>query len=252
MKKFAHLNLKYMFPYEYTYFKGGEFDDYILYKYSSYGTETSRTFYMDYTHNQVSIFTAYASFFGLDTFFPNAGNLLNGQKLITAFSSGDGNTVYVMAKGNVAGSINLWTNSNSYYTINEDEFTSQSFTPTSETAVPDQGARFVYSSKYDRYYYSLGNSIYVYLNSNQFTLPNKNQFAVQYGADEEVTFMDINLSTDELYVATYNKTSKRGSFYIYDCKDVRTDNSSAVKPKKEYKDCCGKITYLMYKPSIQS
>ena len=172
--------------------------------------------------------------------------------MITAFGNGDGSTVYVMAKGNVAGSINLWTNSNSYNYINEEDFTSQSFTPTSETAVPDQGARFVYSSKYDRYYYSLGNSIYVYLNSNQFTLPNKNQFAVQYGADEEVTFMDINLSTDELYVATYNKTSKRGSFYIYDCKDVRTDNSSAVKPKKEYKDCCGKITYLMYKPSIQS
>lgn len=252
MKKFAHLNLKYMFPYEYTYFKGGESDDYILFKYSSYGTETSRTFYMDYTHNQVSIFSAYASFFGLDTFFPNPGNLLNGQKLITAFCNGDGSTVYVMAKGNVAGSINLWTNSNSYNYINEEDFTSQSFTPTSKTAVPDQGARFVYSSKYDRYYYSLGNSIYVYLNSNQFTLPNKNQFAVQYGADEEITFMDVNLSTDELYVATYNKTSKRGSFYIYDCKDVRTDNSSAVKPKKEYKDCCGKITYLMYKPSIQS
>lgn len=252
MKKFAHLNLKYMFPYEYTYFKGGESDDYILCKYTSYGSETSRTFFMDYAHNQVSIFSAYASYFGLDTYFPNAGTLLNGQKLITAFGNGDGSAVYIMAQSNVTGSVNLWTNGNSYYYINDNEFTGQSFNPTSETAIPGQGARFVYSSQYDRYYYYVGNCIYVYLNSNQFALPNKDQFALQYGADDEVSFMDVNLSTDELYVATYNKVSKRGSFYIYDCKDVRTDNSGGVKPKKEYKDCCGKITYLMYKPSIQS
>ena len=172
--------------------------------------------------------------------------------MITAFGNGDGSAVYIMAQSNVTGSVNLWTNGNSYYYINDNEFTGQSFNPTSETAIPGQGARFVYSSQYDRYYYYVGNCIYVYLNSNQFALPNKDQFALQYGADDEVSFMDVNLSTDELYVATYNKVSKRGSFYIYDCKDVRTDNSGGVKPKKEYKDCCGKITYLMYKPSIQS
>ena len=252
MKKFAHLNLKYMFPYEYNYFKGGESEDYILCKYSSWGSETSRTFYMDYTNNQVAIFSAYAPYFGIDTYFPNAGTLLDGQKLITAFGNGDGSTVYIMSQNKTTGEINMWANSDSYYYINDNEFTGQSLAPTSETAVPAQGARFVYSSKYDRHYYSIGNKVYVYLSSNKFALPDKDQYAIRYGADDEVSFMDVNLSTDELYVATYNKSSKRGSFYIYDCKDVRTDNSSSVKPKKEYKDCCGKITYLMYKPSIQN
>ncbi len=178
--------------------------------------------------------------------------MLEGQKLITAFGNGDGSTAYIMSQNETTGAVNLWANSNSYYYINDTDFSGQSLTPTSETAMPEQGARFVYSSKYDRHYYSIGNKVYVYLSNNKFALPDKNQFAIQYGADEDVTFMDVNLSTDELYVATYNKASKRGSFRIYDCKDVRTDNSGAVQPKKEYKDCCGKITYLIYKPSIQS
>ncbi len=252
LKKFAHLNLKYMFPYEYEYFKGGESEDYILCKYSSWGSETSRTFFMNYTNNQVAIFSSYAPWFGINSYFPNAGKLLEGQKLITAFGNGDGSTAYIMSQNETTGAVNLWANSNSYYYINDTDFSGQSLTPTSETAMPEQGARFVYSSKYDRHYYSIGNKVYVYLSNNKFALPDKNQFAIQYGADEDVTFMDVNLSTDELYVATYNKASKRGSFRIYDCKDVRTDNSSAVQPKKEYKDCCGKITYLIYKPSIQS
>ncbi len=253
MKKFAHLNLKYMFPYEYSYYAGFESaDDMIFSKYLSWGSEYSRTFYVDYDANKVSIFSAYASYFGLDTYFPDAGNLLDGQTLITVFGNGDGSTTFILAKNNTSGSITLWANSNSYYYINAEEFSGQSMTPTADTAVPGRGARFVYTSTYDRYYYSLDNGVYVYLASNQFTLPTKEQYAIRYGSDEEVTFMDINFSTDELYVATYNKTNKRGSFYIYDCKDVRTDNSAAVQPKKSYKDCCGKITYLMYKPSIQN
>ncbi len=252
MKKFAHLNLKYMFPYEYSYFAGCEAEDMILSKYQSWGSEYSHTFYVDYDANKVSIFSAYASYFGLDTYFPDAGNLLDGQTLITAFGNGDGSTVYILSRNNTTGDINLWANSNSYYYINAEEFEGQYLTPTAETAVPGKGARFVYSSTYDRYYYSLDNAVYVYLSSNKFALPTKDQYAISYDANEEVTFLDINFSTDELYVATYNKTSQRGSFYIYDCKDVRTDNSDAVQPKKAYKNCCGKITYLMYKPSIQN
>ncbi len=254
MKKFAHLNLKYMFPYEYNYFKGCEPEDMIFCKYLSWGSEYSRTFYMDYTNNKVAIFSDRAEYFDLDTYFPNTGSLLDRQTLITAFGNGDGSAVFVLGKNNTTGDINLWTNDSyySYYYINAEDFTGQSYTPTANTAVPGKGARFVYTSTYDRYYYSLDNSIYVYLGSNKFNLPNKDQYAISYSSDEEVTFMDVNLSTDELYVATYNKTSQRGSFYIYDCKDVRTDNSAAVQPKKSYKNCCGKITYLMYKPSIQN
>lgn len=252
MKKFTHLNLKYMFPYEASTFKGCEPEDIILFKYLTYGSETSRTFCVNYSTNKVAFYSAYAPYFGY-SYFPDTGNLLDGQTLITVFGNGDGSAIYVLAKNNTTGDINLWTSGdNSYYYIDENEFTGQSLTPTAETAVPGKGARFVYSPTYDRYYYNIGNSIYVYLGSNKFTLPTKDQYAIRYSSDEEVTFMDVNLSTNELYVATYNKTTKRGSFYIYDCKDVRTDNSAAVQPKKSYKDCCGKITYLMYKPSIQN
>ena len=82
-------------------------------------------------------------------------------------------------------------------------------------------------------------------------MPDKSQYAIQFAANEEITFLDTNLSTDELYVATYDKTTQRGNFYIYDCKDVRTDNAAAVKAKAEYKNCAGRISSVMYKPSIQ-
>ena len=252
MKKFAHLNLKYMFPYEYSYYQGFSTEGSILCKYLSYGSETSRTFYMDYTNNKVAIFSAYASYFGLDTYFPNTGSLLDGQKLITAFTNSDGGTAYVLAKNQTTGQVTLWTNSDTFYYINDNEFTGQSFDATDNSAVPEQGTQFVYSTTCDRYYYSLGNCVYVFLSSNTFTLPNKNQYALHFDSNEEVTFLDVELSTDELYVATYNKSTQRGSFYIYNCKDVRTDNSASVKAKKEYKNCCGRITYMMYKPSIQN
>ncbi len=252
MKKFAHLNLKYMFPYEYTYYKDFSTEGALLCKYLSYGSETSRTFYMDYTNNKVAIFCAYASYFSLDTFFPNTGSLLAGQQLITAFTNDDGGTAYIMAKNLSTGNIALWTNTDTYYYVNDNEFTGQTFEATASSAVPPQGAQMAYSTTCDRYYYALDNCVYVFLASNRFTLPDKSQFALQFGSDEEVTFLDVELSTDELYVATYNKQTKRGSFRIYDCKDVRTDNSSGAAAKKEYKNCCGRITYLMYKPSIQN
>ncbi len=254
MKKFVHINLKYIFPYEYSYYKGFKTDDCVLTNYLLYGNATTRTFYLDYAANKVSIFCERRESFGLDTDFPDTGTLLDGQKLITVFGSGTGSTVYIMASNNMTGDINMWSNSSKYnkYYLKDTEFSGQSFTPTADTAVPAQGTRFTCSPTYDRYFYSVGNSVYVYLASNKFTLPDKSQYAIRFGDGEEVTFLEVNISTNELFVGTYDKTSRRGSFYIYDCKDVRTDNSASVTPKKAYKDCCGKITYAIYKPSIQN
>lgn len=63
--------------------------------------------------------------------------------------------------------------------------------------------------------------------------------------------MDTYFSTDELFVATYNNTTRRGSFYVYDCAGVRTDNAASVQPKKQWKNCTGRVGSILYKPSIQ-
>lgn len=255
-KKFAHINLTYMFPYEYQYFQGCNAESFNICKYSSWGSETLYTFYMNYTENKVAMFSSYAPYFGIDTFFPDTGDLLDGHTLITAFygmapGSNYVTPTYFISRDNETGNLALWTNtSDSYYYVNSN-FSRQELTPTDATAVPAQGARIVPSAKQLRYYYAVDNAIYVLLTSTDFALPDKSQYAVQFGANEEVTYIDTNLSADELYVATYDKSSKRGNFYIYDCKDVRTDNATAVKPKAEYKSCAGRISNVIYKPSIQ-
>lgn len=255
-KKFAHIDLTYLFAYEKADFKDCKAEDFLLHKYVSWGSEAQFTFYMNYTANKVAMYSVYASYFGVDTYFPDTENLLDGQTLITAFYGDQPGSnyitpSYIMARDNATGDINLWTNSaDSYYYI-VSNFTRQTFTPTANTAVPAKGAKLVVSSKQQRYFYPVDNSIYVLLPKSDFALPEKNQAAISFSANEEVTYTDVNFNTDELYVATYDKSTKRGSFYIYDCKDVRTDNGANVQPKHAYKNCAGKISSVIYKPSVQ-
>lgn len=263
-KKFAHINLTYMFPYEYQYFHGCNADSFIFNKYF-YGYERYFTLYMDYTNNKVAQFSSYTAYFGVNTYFPDTKNLLDNQELITAFYSNGrlgSTTTMIISRDQQTQDYVFWTYEPTYdpndfmsqavlYTYEPAMFYRQNFTPTANTVKLTKDTRFVTSAKHLRNYFAVDNCVYVFLASTDFALPDKSQYAVQFGANEEVTYIDTNLMTDELYVATYDKTTQRGNFYIYDCKDVRTDNASAVKPKAEYKNCAGRISNIVYKPSIQ-
>ena len=82
-------------------------------------------------------------------------------------------------------------------------------------------------------------------------LPSKEKAAINIPAGEELTFMDIHTITngEELLVATDDKSTGRGNVYIYDVRDVRTDNPNP-SPKASYKNCADRITSIMYKPRI--
>lgn len=255
-KKFAHIELTYLFPYSKESFTNCHPEKFIISKYSSWGNEALWTFYLNYTDNKVIIYSPYAAYFGYNTDFPDTENFFDGHSIITAFYGDSPNANYItpsyfLTRNNQNGDITLWTDAEDSYFYKQENLTTQAFTPTANTAVPEKGTTFVVSPKQQRYFYPLNNSVYVLLPKSDFALPEKSQYAIHFGADEEVTFLDVNFTTDELYVATYNKTSKRGSFYIYDCKDVRTDNGANVKPKAEYRHCAGKISNIIYKPSVQ-
>ena len=103
-----------------------------------------------------------------------------------------------------------------------------------------------------RYFYALGSCIYAYLpDVATKSLPQKDQYAIDFGSNEEVTFVDLNAANDQLLIGTYDKSTKRGNFYIYNCKDVRTDNSANVKPVEVHKGCAGRISSIIFKPSVQ-
>lgn len=261
MKKFTHINLTYMFPFEYTYFsdcnsEGFNVEDFLCCKYMYFGSESVRTFYVDYTNNKVATFNAYAPYYGLDSCFPNTGNILDGHEIITALSGTAPGSNYVtpsylITRDKATGNIRLWTNAENSDLYQPEFFVTQDFTPTATTAVPPRGAGVVASAKQLRHYYALDNSVYVLLPNQDFVLPDKSQFAIQFGANEEITFLDVDVNSDNMYVATLDKTTGRGNFYIYECKDVRTDNAASVKPKAVYKNCAGRISDVLYKPSMQ-
>lgn len=261
MRKFAHVNLTYMFTFEYQYFSTCEADDFILCQYSSWGSPTLFTIFPNYARNEVAVFNAY----GVGTCFPSTGNfpgvdnfLNEGDELITAFYGFEPDPatymtpIYVLSRDKAEGTVQLWTDTSDYSELNPEHFTPQDFAPTDDTAVPGRNERFVPTVTNQRYYYHVGNCVYAFVpTSTGFALPDKNQYAIRFDSDEEVTYMDTNLETDELYVATYDKTSGRGNFYVYDCRDVRTDNSAGVKAKAAYKGCADRIKGLIHKPSIQ-
>ena len=121
---------------------------------------------------------------------------------------------------------------------------------TSLTAIPATEGPTAVSETYHRTYYSNGNNVYVLLvNETGIALPSTSQAALSFPADEEVTFMTINTSNDDLLVATANKNTGRGNVYIYESANVRTDMPGA-KAKAEYKDCADRISNIFYKPRV--
>ncbi len=249
---YVHLNTQYMYSYIKSSYKGIKADDFVVTKYNYWGSVYSSTYFMDYDNNAGK---APDMNTGL---FESPGDLPDNQKLITIFSY-YGYTmnyqlpIFTLAREEGTGDIYIWEYAvGSVWMGTETYFRSQKIATDENTAVPERGTQFAVSFTQKRYYYALGNSVYVFLPDVETkTLPQKNQPALNFGDNEEVTFLDVNSNNDQLFVATYDKTTKRGNFYIYNCKDVRTDNSANVKPVEEHKSCAGRISYIIYKPSIQ-
>lgn len=254
MGRFVHMDVQYMFSYEKETFKGQSFDDFFVGKYSMWGSTYVSMLYAKYGTNEV---------FDTDMntgYITSTGDLLAGEKLLSAFIGSDpnaytppscilsrsltepGKCILRVVNGGFAGIGSEW------YPTQVDK---TEFAVTDATAVPEQGTKFFLSPTYGRHFYAIGNKVYVCLTSNAKPLPEKTEYAIGYGSNDEVTFMDINVATEELYVATYDKVKKRGSFYIYDAQDVKADNQGQITPKVAHKDCADKITSVLYKPSIQ-
>lgn len=119
-----------------------------------------------------------------------------------------------------------------------------------QSAIPATEGAIAVSAKYHRVYYSCGNRVYVMLISeNGVNWPATTQAVLTYPDDEEVTFMTVNESSEELIVATANKQSGRGSVYMYDSANVRTDMPD-TPANAEYKNCADRISNIFYKPRV--
>lgn len=254
-KRFVHLNISNQFPFEYQYFVDNKPEGIVPCKtYSNYGfqRESVVDYYLDYTNRRAAMFNAYGQA-SYGTYFPSTTDMLGAEhRLVTAFAgltSGYSNPSYVISA--TSDSVFLWSNTvqNSY--MRKTDFTKRSIAHAANVALPARGARMHMSQTQSRMFYHIGNKVFVYLPGNDFALPTLDQPAIAFDGGEVVTSMEVRLSADELLVATYSEARGRGSFYVYSCADVRTDNSASVAPKQAWRDCTGRVSSILYKPSVQ-
>lgn len=252
MKRYVHLDMQYMFPFEYQFYKGMPFEDFITSEFSFSGSLYSKLFFADYSASRVSEFNMYAAYSGSSN-FPSTGDLLTGRKVLTVFSGANVNPStgiapeYIMVENGRR--VELYTNAEQSY-MGEKTFEMQTLVNRGSIAVPAQGTRFVASPRYNRHFYAVGSNVYVFLAGNTFSLPETDAPAISFSEDEEVTFMRVNMATEELYVGTYDNRAQRGSFYIFQTSDVRADNTASPKPVAAFRHCTGRISNIIYKPSI--
>ncbi len=252
MKKFVHLNVKNQFPFEYSTYVGFQPEGIVQGQSSSWGRKSVTTFYLDYTNNAIAKYNAYAAYYG-GSYFPTTEDLLSGQELITAFSGyGPGSNYvtpwYIISQDK--DSVCLWMNETANG-MTANDFKSQKIKRTADLAIPQKGTWLLCSPTHRRLFYAIDNRVYVLLPQNAFALPTLSQYAIQFPDGEEVTYMETRFDNEKLLIATYNNSTKRGSFYVYSCADVRTDNAAAVKPDHAWRNCTGRVSKLIYKASIQ-
>lgn len=246
--KNVHLNLQYMFAFEYSPYLGKVFDDYFVYTYDYYGSPSFTPLWIKYSTSEVFDYNPNLVTFG------STKDLLKEEDILTAFiGTPAANSAVILTR--------LKADANTFvmHTIKSISYidyygpsglTRNEFVVDDNTAIPARGTKIVASPTYNRQFYSIDNQIYTLLPVNPNPLPKKSEWAIRYGANEVVTFLDVNIETEELYVATYDQSKKRGSFYIYDTKDVKVDNQGKITPKAAHKDCADKITSILYKPSL--
>ena len=250
MKKFIHFDTNYMFGYEFGDYKGYAFDYIYNYAYVMWGSTNYNSYYITHNPETISMYDAYYSYYGTLP-FTSSEDIFNGHEILAAFPS-DEMDMSIYAFHNYAITRSLETNQLYFheFDINNGFKVSQTseITSSGQIAVPTKDMPFAISAKYHRWYYSTGNSIYVYLATNNTIMPSIEEYALQFPANETITFMSVP-NDEELYVATYDSSTKRGNFYIYSLADVRTDNPNAA-PKESFKSCADKITNIISKGSI--
>lgn len=246
--KSVHINTVNMFTFESNGFKGVKFDDAFTYTYTMWGSSNTQLMVAKYDDSEVLEYNSnYGKLIG-------TGDLLKDEKIVTAFgfksASAYSASSYILTQSKEDASIYYMRKLQIAYMSYYGTGTKAEFTANDNTALPKRGARVVYSPKYDRFFYAIDNRIYVCLPSNENPLPLKSEYAVSFPSNETVTFLDVNSDTEELYVATYDSSTKRGNFYIYSTVDMRTDNQGNAEPKVAHKSCADKITDIVYKPSM--
>ena len=124
-----------------------------------------------------------------------------------------------------------------YYTEHIDTYTKP------YDGIPAVGTHMTLSHTSQVAFYPIGGGLYAYHMFNPSpTLPTTP--LITYPAGEEITCLNVNVATNELYVGTYTEATGRGNVYIYDVESLYQGN---VQPKREFPQSTDRIADIRYK-----
>ena len=119
----------------------------------------------------------------------------------------------------------------------------QTYTASTADGIPAQGTHMALAQDYQVAFYPIGNELYAYylLNASP-RLPSTP--LITYPAGEEITCLNVNVATNELYVGTYTEATGRGNVYIYSVANLTSGN---LEPTHEFLQSTDRIVDIRYK-----
>ena len=246
--KFIHFQKAYWFIYEYSYpFFHQSYDDIVLgYTFqASTGDLIQDPIFIDYAKPEVSCFDSNMA----DK--AGTGNLLTGKTIlmVTHETNTTASTLHIVAQSN-DNPLEI-----TQYTVNRDydfdawtvfyspaENGVQTYTASTADGIPAQGTHMALAQDYQVAFYPVDNGLYAYylLNASP-RLPSTP--LITYPAGEEITCLNVNVATNELYVGTYTEATGRGNVYIYSVANLRSGNLEPTHEFLQSTDCIVDIRY---------
>lgn len=271
MKRYLTLNSDNMFGYEDSEWKGSFFDAVISNTYTYGSNQTTENYF--YNRSPLAVigwlpyktdkwaWTNELNPNGTPVFPDENGNpLFTNEELVVIFKGEVGNSTstgycFVISRNKTTGK--LYSTAISGFGGYSKKLTivgRKEIVTTASSALPQTESQVIGSDLYHRTFFFNDNKLYVMLlNSFTYNLPTVSQAAITFPANEEITYMMIRANrtsgSEDLVIATADKSSGRANVYIYDVKDVRTDNPNP-SPATVYRNCSDRITTMMYKPRI--
>ena len=245
MGESIHMQKAYWFLYSHsTDIFHYEYDDVITgYTWqSSINSKTLDPVYVDYAIPEIYMNNSMFGRFG-------TGDLLEGKNLLMVVRETTTSNLHIVAQ-NRENPLELtqYTLSQQYHLPDYDYVYFQNdgetiYTATTADGIPAQGTHMALSQESQVAFYPIGGGLYAYYLFNASpTLPTKP--LITYPAGEEITCLNVNVATNELYVGTYTEATGRGNVYIYDVESLYQGN---VQPKREFPQSTDRIADIRYK-----
>lgn len=211
---------------------------------ASINSQTLKPAYVNYSTSQVYDYDNNTGMvFG-------TADILNGYNLLMVTRETTSNAapyhLIAQSKENPLKIAQYTLNGSHYNDLWEPEFNkpdSVVYTAETSAGIPAVGTHMALAQTYQVAFYPINNGLYAYYLFNPAArLPTTP--LITYPEGEEITCLNVNVATNELYVGTYTAATGRGNVYIYSVANLTGGN---LEPTHEFLQSTDRIVDIRYK-----